>query len=223
MRRRTLLCLAAGLALTGCGGNEPNRSSAPELPETSAAESTEECVGYGCSPEQDAELNAAESEANAEPTGPERNDRGNIEKELGEEGGFTDLATGETTVTFAIDKITPNFACTGEFADPPERGHFVAIDLRMATAPAPTFDAELYFTVSSYDFKFIGSDGVTVGDLGTYATYGCLADGQEFTTDALAPSQKYMGKIVLDVPEASGTLMYLPSATGGTSGWEWEF
>lgn len=208
--RRTAVHIASALLLTGCastGQAEGTPTDGPELPET-VASAPEEVV---------------EPTEPAEPTGPERNERGNIEKSVGEEGGLTDETTGETVLTFAVDKITPDFQCTGEFAEGPERGHFVAIDLRMATAPAPTFDAEQYFTVSSYDFKFIGSDGITVDELGSFATYSCLADGQEFTQDALAPSQKYAGTIVIDVPESSGTLLYLPSATGGLSGWEWTF
>jgi hypothetical protein len=63
MRRHTFLIAVSCLALAGCGGGAVVGSASPASESTAGAE---ECIGYGCSAEQDAELDEQESEANAE-------------------------------------------------------------------------------------------------------------------------------------------------------------
>ncbi len=188
-----------------------DEATGPTLPETSAeapATTTE----------------AAEpSPTEPSPTGPEQNERGNIVKELGEEGGLIG-ADGEPVFTFAVDAVAPA-QCTSdwkEYGSPPEQGHLMAVKLRFATAPELADDEMLsYYTVTAYDFDFIGADGVTVTELDSMATYGCLPDKEMFTQDALSPGQKYVGSLVIDVPDTKGVLIYRPSVAEG--GWEWQF
>ena len=175
MIRTTLRPLAfAGMTafLAACGGTATeDTASGPTLPAEVAA-------------------NAEETTEPAEPTGPQRNDRGNIEKQLGEEGGITDEATGGAVLTFAVDAIAIDQPCTSEYPEPAENGHFVVIDLRMATAPELA-DSSLggWFSVSPYDFRVIGPDGLTVDELGTSAAYSSLPPRRRSrTTRCVRPS-----------------------------------
>jgi hypothetical protein len=171
---------------------------------------------------------SAEESASPEPStpaGPSTNARGNIVKAVGEEGGFTDLATDQPVITFAIDAIAPA-QCSADYeayGSPPENGHLISVSLRFATAPELA-NTELgsYFTVSAYDFQFIGADNITHTNLGTIAAYSCLDQTEQFTQGQLGPGQQYVGKLVLDVPAPNGTLVYKPSSTGGL-GWEIPF
>jgi hypothetical protein len=207
MRTTTLRPLAiagaAALALTACGNTVTKNSAAgPTLPATDTS---------------------ATATTSASPTGPKTNDRGNIVKALGEEGGVTNPA-GEQLLTFAIDAITVDPPCTPDWEDygtPVDPGrHLVSVQTRISTSPAVT-DSD-FLTLSGYDFRLIGADGITVGSLDSAATYGCLEDAQEFTSDTLGPGQMYVGAIILDVPAANGTLVLDPS-WGQTGGWEYNF
>lgn len=200
MRITKAVVAAAGaaLVLTACGSdtNGSSADSGPTLPEVSASETTE---------------------PTEEPSGPERNQRGNIVKQLGEEGGITN-SDGEDAFRFAIDAITPDYQCTGQFSEAPENGHFVAIDLRVATG---NMDEIGYFMINPNDFKFIGPDGLTFSNVATMATYSCLPDNEQFSSDPLGPGQQYAGRMVFDLPAPTGVLIYRPAITEG--GWEWEF
>jgi hypothetical protein len=196
----------AALTLTACGNTRTEDTSAgPALP---SAQEKEAVDG---------------SEDAAASTEPKTNDRGNIVKALGEEGGVTD-AEGEQLLTFAVDGITPDPACTAdwqEYGTPVDPGHhLVSVQVRVSTSPEVT--DEDYLTLSGYDFKFIGADGLTVDSLDGVSTYGCLEDSQEFTSDMLGPGQMYAGAIILDVPAATGTLVFDPS-WGQSGGWEYSF
>ena len=199
------LAAAAVVVLTGCSGTTTEDAEAgPTLP-PAASESTS---------------------AGPTPTGPETNDRGHIEKSIGEEGGITDIATDTPVITFAVEAIAPA-QCTDDwqqYGSPPENGHLVAVSLRFATAPElARSDMASYFTVSSYDFAFIGADGITVDNVDTIATYSCLPSTEQFTQNPLGPGQQYTGRLVLDVPASNGTLVYRPSVLSGPGGWEWRF
>lgn len=195
--------VATALLLSSCGGAPSETRARPELPAAASED--------------------AEAPQPAGPPGPERNERGNIVKALGEEGGFGSLTAGAPPVlTFSVDAITPA-ECSSDwekYGSEAENGHLEAVDFRVATAAAPEYDLE-YFAVSAYDFKYIDTDGVTHSDLGTAAAYSCLDPNESFTSDQLAPASKYVGKIILDLPATSGTLVYAPMIT--SNGWEWSF
>lgn len=198
---------AAALLLSACGGDDSWKGGGPDLPTTQS----EECI---------------DCDMPADPTGPELNDRGNIVATLGQEAEITDYTIGEPVISFAVDAITPA-DCTSDWAkygSPPVNGHLTAIDMRVATAPElAQSDLGNLFTVSANEFRFVGSDGITRGNLSTMATYGCLDDSEEFTSDILAPGSQYVGKLVLDLPETTGTLVYQPLLLTSAPGTEWNF
>lgn len=200
MRKILLLLTAAVMTLTACGSDTARDSSAdPDLPAASASA----------------------SETTAEDSGPSRNERGNLVKALGEEGGFcADADCAEPMlVTFTVDAITVDPDCNSGYPQPAENGHLIAISLRAATSAELTPDAFVSFSAS--DFKVIGPDGLTVSSLGTAAAYSCLDQADMFEPGPLGPGQQYAGQIVVDSPTATGSLVYAPPAAQG--GWEWHF
>ena len=201
--RKTVVAGLVVVALAGCSQQADSETEANELPAATTAE---------------------ETAAPATPSGPARNDRGNIVKALGEPGGVSNLAVenGEKQlITFAIDAIAP-VTCTEDYASPAENGHLVAVDLRVATAPELSEVPDLgYFTIGSSDWQFVGADGVTISALDTIATYGCLDQQSMFPSDPLAPGSRYVGKLVFDLPATTGSLIYRPYIADG--GWEWSF
>src|SRR3712207_3475813 len=81
---------AATISLVGCGGNEKDASAAgPTLPSVQS--------------EEEANASAEASAEAAEATGPKTNERGNIVKALGEEGGISSPDGADQLLTFAID------------------------------------------------------------------------------------------------------------------------
>lgn len=199
--------------LTGCGGTMNMRekgqaegavTSAPTLPPETTAETT--------------------TPTPTTPAGPSRNNRGNIVKAFGEEGGLTEQIGGQEVaiVTFAIDSIAPVTCTEPYYSYEPENGHLIAVQMRFSTAPELAQSQYPYFSVSPYEFSFIGADNITRGELATIATYGCLPDGQLLTSGEMIPGSQYAGIVILDVPEPNGTLIFRPSSlTSG--GWEWVF
>lgn len=203
--------VATALLLSACGGTSGETHARPELPAS---------VSEDAKASQPTEPSAKASQPTAPSSGPVDNERGNIVKVLGEGGGFGSPAA--PILAFAVDAIAPA-ECSSDwekYGSEPENGHLMAVDFRMSTAAAPVYDLK-YFTVSALDFKYIDTNGITHSDLGTVSTYSCLDSNESFTSDSLSPASKYVGKIVLDLPAESGTLVYAPSITDG--GWEWDF
>jgi hypothetical protein len=157
---------------------------------------------------------------------PDLSPRGHIMKDLGEVGGLShpdDLTPSleELVLSFSIDAIRVDAPCTSEYAEEPENGHFVALDIRASTTenyPADVY----YFNMNPTTFSFVGSDGVFVQNIATTPTYGCMDydDPNLFPSATFTPASSYRGTVILDIPETSGTLIWTPM--GGTSGWEWQ-
>ena len=78
------------------------------------------------------------------------------------------------------------------------------------------------FDISSASFKFIGSKGTTFnGNLGTMGSFSCLPDDQVFPQNGVGPAEKATGKVVLDLPEKSGVLVF--KDLFGQASWEYKF
>ena len=196
----TALILAT-LSLTGCGGgaNTPQLSS---VPVDAATES------------------AAESAATA--TAAERSVRGSLVKEIGEPGGIAmQEGSDEWALNFTVTGIEVDPVCTQPDAVPAENGHLLAISIEASTGPEPGFSEVLYngFSFNSHAWKVIASNGTTVNTNTSAATYGCFSPA-EMLPASLGPAEKVTGKVLLDVPDASGTLVL---SYYGSNGWEWEY
>lgn len=192
------LVSAAALSLSACGGGSKSES-APVAPSV-----------QGITPS-----------AAATATEAAKSPRGNLMKKLGEPAGMTNK-DNKQVVNFTIDSITVDAPCTGKYAQPAKNGHFVTIGVtaettpELATAPFPKFD------VNSANFQFIGANGTTYnGNLGSAESYSCLNDAEGFPMAGMGPAEKVTAKVVVDVPEATGTLVFKP--LGAMAGWEYKF
>ncbi len=201
--RRAALSVAVLIVLAGCGQGATDESASPTLPPTASASTPAESASADRTNSNGAALNA----------------RGNIPKAIGQDAFVTDEA-GREHISLAIDAITPDPVCDSGFADQPANGHYVAVDLRVATSP--DLPQDWFVSFSADDFRVIGPDGITNSSVAGQG-YSCLAGNRVFTYDLLGPGQQYRGTIVLDVPVTTGALAFVPDSLGGTTGWEWEF
>lgn len=198
----SVIALAAALGLTACGGTP---SAAPTSP------NVETLAPSTPSPSDS----------------PGKSTRGNIVKSLSEPAGITD-AEGDTLATFTVNSITADAPCTGPYPIAAENGHFVVLDVTIETTPELASDDGSYstFDMSAAMFKFVGGNGTTFnGNLGSAAAYSCLPDEEQVGVNGggVGPGEKVAGKIALDIPETTGTLIFQSYLTSGVGGWEWTF
>ncbi|MGR0158581.1 hypothetical protein ACUUMC_01560 [Paenarthrobacter nitroguajacolicus] len=132
-------------------------------------------------------------------------------------------ADKKTTVVFTIHSITVDAPCTGAYAQPAEKGHFVVLDASIETTPELAESSFARFDLSPHSWQFVGENGTTFnGSLASGASYGCMTDSEILPINGVGPAEKVTGKIVLDVPAATGTLVFKPLG-GSVGGWEWSF
>lgn len=195
------LVAVAGLGLSGCGGANESAPAAPTSPS----------------------VESIAPSATSSPSEPARSPRGNIIKTFGQPGGQFHPETKEQTVNFVISSITVDAPCTTAHALPAENGHYVILDASIETLPALAQSSIDRFDLSPHSFQLVGANGTTYnGSLATGASYGCLPDEELLPINGVGPAEKVTGKIVLDVPETTGTLVFKPMG-GYSGGWEWAF
>ncbi|MDQ0212647.1 hypothetical protein [Arthrobacter bambusae] len=146
---------------------------------------------------------------------PKKSVRGNLLMQGGDIGTISDGSTKQVDVKFSVSAITP-ITCDQPYARPSQNGQLVAVDVTAETTPELAQSSYPKFTLSSYDFKFIADNGTSfTGDLGTVATYSCIADSTEFPSAGMGPAEKLSGKVVLDLPAAHGILVMKSGLSGG--------
>ncbi|PXY20297.1 hypothetical protein DI005_21880 [Prauserella sp. PE36] len=202
---RSVPALAAACAtaaiLAGCSNDTAGSGSAPELP----AATTE----------------ATASEATAEQAAdePERNERGNIVKQLGEEAGFAGFGGqvgDDTNVLFAIDKVEVDPSCD-QYGMAAESGRTLLLHVRVATGSSAETASMALGVLNPYSFSEIDANGVThAAESGM-----CTDPNASITMQNFGPNQKYAGTLELIVPEANGSLIL--SSPGMEGGWEWDY
>lgn len=200
------LMATVGLSLSACGGSPSAIATSPNV-ESMAASTPSPAVTQ---------------EAKKSP-------RGNIIKELAQPAGMTDK-DGKPIVNFTINSITPDAPCTGPYPQPSENGHFTVLDVTVETSPelaTASYDGgPLSFDINGAMFKFVGASGTTFnGSLNSGGAYSCLPDEQMINNHGggIGPAEKVTGKLVLDLPETTGTLVFKSYLTSGNGGWEWNF
>jgi hypothetical protein len=133
----------------------------------------------------------------------------------GDIGTISSRSSKDVEVKFSVNSISP-ITCDQKYSRPSENGHIVAVDLTVETMPELAQSSYPKYTLSSYDFKFIADNGTTfTGNLGTTATYSCIADSLQFPSAGMGPAEKLGGKVVLDLPAASGVLVMKSGISGG--------
>ena len=105
-------------------------------------------------------------------------------------------------------------------AVPAANGHPVSVNVDARTGAAAPFKEAFYgqeFSFNPADWKFVDDRGKTANSVTTTTVYNCL-DPQELLR-SMGPAEHASGKIVLDLPSTSGTLIYAPSLLD--EAWEW--
>lgn len=199
-----VLAVLLAFALTGCSGSD---SIAP----TTGSPTTPTASGTG-----------TVSPAAVAPT---LSPRGLIPKQIGEVAGIGPGGKLKTAVvTFTVDKITLDPVCEARFAEKPEYGSFLRVDLTIRTA-ANYVHSDVLFDAGRIYWSMQGDvDGLTQTEMASMASYSCLPNDSEFPIlTSLNPSSTYKGSIVLDTKYRTGELMFKPinfiTLDGG--GWEW--
>lgn len=219
MKKLLVPFAVSALLLAGCS-TETNSPAAPTVEPAAPASSeaaeeatTEASESSGSStPEPTAEATTATPEA-------AKSTRGNLIKQIGEGAGLTD--EGKQVVTFVVNSIAVDVPCTGDYVQPVENGHILVLDVSVVTEPAFAETLNPTFMMNPYDFTEIAPNGTTSNaDLGTAATYGCLPDA-EVLPQTIGPGENVTGKLVLDVTNPNGTLVF--KYAGAPAGWEWTY
>lgn len=197
---------ALGVSVTACGPSNPASATAPTTPAT-------------------APTVTPVTQAPSTPTPVEtakKSSRGNLIKALGQGAGTFDQATKAQLVNFTVNSIAP-VTCTEPYATAPTNGHLIAVDVSIATTPELASAQIPRFSLSPADFKFIDTaTGTTFnGSLGTSAVFSCLPSAATIPAGGVGPGEKVTGKVILDLPAASGVLVV--TQYGGPMGWEYNF
>jgi hypothetical protein len=142
-------------------------------------------------------------------------------KQIGETAGIKD-ANGQFLVSFVVNRIIVDIPCTDEFAEPPENGHFVAVDVSVQTSSS-MLNSDLIneFNMSASNFTAIAPDGTTSNaSPDSAATIFCL-DDSVLLPYAIGPGENVNGMILLDLANPSGILVAEEYWT--ESAWEWVY
>ncbi len=237
MRKHLAPLLGIALVLSACSGGDPEAAPAettteapptttePSSPDPEARTTAEPLPSPTPSqapdPTPPPPPPAPTQAAPPPPAGTETSLRGNLVKQVGERAGIRD-ATGEYLVSFTVNTISVDIPCTEDWADPPQNGHFVALDVSVETSPNMLgSDLIQQFSMSSYAFDAIKADGFTSNaGADSTATLFCLADSVLLPGD-IGPGQKANGIVLLDVEDPSGVLIY--EDYGTDSRWEYSY
>ncbi|WP_417235142.1 hypothetical protein [Arthrobacter sp.] len=150
----------------------------------------------------------------------------NVEKDVGDAAVLA-AEDGKKLFSLEISKITVARDCparVGNFRLTPENGTFLILDVEASLDRGISKEVsgsadELFMPLVSQAFSVTDPHGVIDREVASESAWGCLGD------DVLAPAlvnpgQKVSGKIVLDVPYESGTVVYDPNSNGG---WSWPY
>ena len=75
--------------------------------------------------------------------------------------------------------------------------------------------------VRAADFRLLGPDGVPAAEADTPSAGSCLPDAESLPSGPLTTGQELTGTVVLDVPAATGTIVFAPDFL--TVGAEWAY
>lgn len=208
IKKTTAIAALAGIiALTGCSTSTDEPSGGAEAPSVESA-----------SPETTA-ATAAPAETSAPADTPEKSERGNLIKNIGDGASFSN--NGVELASFVVNSITADPQCTGQFAMAPENGHFIAVNVSLATTPELANEMFPMFDLNPYNMKIVAENGTTSNaNLATGASYMCLNE-VEVLPNSVGPAENVTGTILLDSEVAAGTLIITTGPM--TNGWEYKF
>lgn len=145
---------------------------------------------------------------------PTTSDRGNLIKDVGDSFGFA--VDGADAATFVITSITVDPDCSAEYAESPEFGHFVKLDIEGETTAALREDV----FIAGGSWSVVADNGTTFnGDPWSYGAVSCLPQ-TEMLPPIIGPGERVAGAVVLDVPTTQGTIVL---DLGNGAAWEWQY
>lgn len=202
MKRSAFALLAlSALALTGCSGAEAE--SEPTAPNV-------EAPAGGASQEPEKELSS----------------RGNRVLEPGDVAVVTGFESEDHEVAkFVIKDIAVDGACTGQFSEKPENGHFVIVEVEIETGSEPGFSEGTYggnFSMSPEVFRVVDKNGTTLNAATSVASMMCLDQSEQIPSN-LGAGERATGKLVFDLPNAEGVLIYDNFTSPDRPSFEWHF
>lgn len=213
MNRRSMSAVLAATAclaaLTACGGSSDEAVAAAT---SSSATTTSAAATTSAAPPTTTSPTTA---ATSTSSGPSRSPRGNIVKQLGEEGGVRNASGGPLAVGFTVDSIQIDPTCDAPSPPEPMNGHFIAVEMTMNIDPSVTDG----FFLAAKDFAIVGPNGITDTNVVGYG-WECMRNR---ISERQSQPGKYQGYVVLDASETSGTLIFAPYLFGEKGGWEWSF
>lgn len=172
-------------------------------------------------------MSAPPSPTSATPSadpGPPRNERGHLQKTIGETSGVSGCGEDgkDMCVKFVVTSIETSQECAGNYAEPP-KGMFIRVEMNVETAPNLAEGNQIlpYFNAGTGGWQAIKDDGYTVGaqELNTVAVYTCENQPGSIPSQ-LAPASKYQSGVILDAPVNTVAVVFDPYSEG--NGWEWE-
>lgn len=136
---------------------------------------------------------------------------GNLRKEFGERSGYA-VVDDRAAADFVISEPRP--AKCNPYAQNSRNGTFVELSIAVTTYDDP----DQYLKALSFGshWEFVGTDGRSV-EASTSAAATCAYD----SPPSLGPNRIYEFRIVVDLPERDGVLIFAPPAA--TAGWEWQY
>lgn len=150
----------------------------------------------------------------------------NVEKKVGEAAVLAD-DSGKRLFSIEVEHITRTSNCparVGSFTMKPDRKTFLVLDVVATMDQRITDEVDLakddvFMPLVAQAFSVMGTNGVIDREVASEASWGCYAD-DVLAPAMITPGQKVHGKIVLDVPYSSGTVVYDPNNNGG---WSWPY
>lgn len=145
--------------------------------------------------------------------------RGNSISALGETRSLTLASTGETVLSFTVKDVVP-VTCDYPSDLSPSNGQIMGVLVDMETAPElASTNLRQGLSINALSFKFITTEGTTVGTLSTNMIYNCLLDRSQLVPQTIGPAEKVSGMVLVDVPSTTGTLIFEP--VQGVGGFEY--
>jgi hypothetical protein len=134
----------------------------------------------------------------------------------GETFDVVDAASGSVLFSIAVDSVTADLPCTAEGHQPAKNGHFVGLAVRVTTGPARPEVQPTAIRPGAFRVVGLGNQ-----DVATHRAATCLPAAEQFPETPLSPDQEVTGTVVLDVPDATGTIGYRPA--DGATRLLWQF
>ena len=129
---------------------------------------------------------------------------------------YADASRKTEWARWTVTNITLDAPCTDEYAEPPENGHMVVMDVTAQTTKDLPTDQPLYLGVTG-DWQYVLKDG-TISNAPVNGSAALCLPQADRLPDVIGPASKAQGKLVFDLPTTDGYLVY---KDGDVTGWEY--